>query len=79
MPHLIQFAGLLILMSFQDFYQLKYYTFLAVKNDNSDYLPMRIDILFSKMPCEGTPAPTQPSPSSSKMSYNTSRATWKRN
>lgn len=43
-----------MVMSFQDFYHEKYYTFLAVKNDESEYLPLRIDILFNKMPCEGT-------------------------
>ena len=31
----IQVAGILILMSLQDFYQEKYYTFLAVKNDDA--------------------------------------------
>lgn len=40
-------------MSLQDFYQEKYYTFLAIKNDNSEYLPMRIDLTFNKLPCEG--------------------------
>jgi len=38
-------------MSLQDFYQEKYYTFLAVKNDDAEYLPMRIDITFNKVPC----------------------------
>jgi len=31
----MQVAGILILMSLQDFYQEKYYTFLAVKNDDA--------------------------------------------
>ena len=31
----IQVAVILILMSLQDFYQEKYYTFLAVKNDDA--------------------------------------------
>lgn len=48
-----QIAGILIVMSLQDFYQEKYYTFLAIKNDNSEYLPMRIDITFNKLPCHG--------------------------
>jgi hypothetical protein len=41
-------------MSLQDFYEDKYYTFLAVKNDDSDYLPMRINIIFPHLPCECT-------------------------
>jgi hypothetical protein len=45
-------------MSLQDFYQEKYYTFLAVKNDDSEFLPMKIDITFSKLPCGGTYLPT---------------------
>jgi hypothetical protein len=47
----IQAAGLLILLSLQDFYQEKYFTFLSVKNDDSEFLPMQIDILFYHLPC----------------------------
>lgn len=46
-------ATFLIIYSIQDFYTEQYYTFLAVKNDDSEYLPMNIDILFNRMPCDG--------------------------
>lgn len=49
----MQAAAILILYSVQDFYKEQYYTFLGVQNDESDYLPMHIDILFGKMPCNG--------------------------
>jgi hypothetical protein len=38
---------------------VKYFTFLSVKNDDSDYLPMKIDILFYHLPCEGKHKTTQ--------------------
>lgn len=50
----MQAAAFLIFYSVQDFYTEQYYTFLAVQNDDSDTLPMRIDILFTRMPCNGT-------------------------
>jgi hypothetical protein len=74
-----QVAAFLILYSVQDFYTEQYYTFLSVQNDDSETLPMRIDILFNRMPCNGTSRCTQPSPSSSSMSSSTSRATWRTN
>lgn len=52
-PILTQAAGFLILLSLQDFYQEKYFTFLSVQNDDSEFLPMQIDILFYHLPCEG--------------------------
>lgn len=51
--NLIQAAAFLIFYSVQDFYTEQYYTFLGVQNDDSDTLPMRIDILFNRMPCNG--------------------------
>ena len=50
---IMQAAAILILFSLQDFYQEKYYTFLSIKNDESEFLPMKIDILFFNLPCEG--------------------------
>jgi hypothetical protein len=70
---LIEVAAFLILYSVQDFYTEQYYTFLAVQNDNSETLPMQIDIIFNRMPCNGTSSWMQPSPSSFMMNWNTSR------
>jgi hypothetical protein len=50
-PINIQAAGILIFLSIQDYYHVTYYTFLAVKNDDAEYLPMRIDITFNEIPC----------------------------
>lgn len=69
----MQVAAFLILYSVQDFYTEQYYTFLAVQNDNSETLPMQIDIIFNRMPCSGTFSCMQPSPSSFMMSWNTLR------
>jgi hypothetical protein len=63
----------------QDFYEVQYYTFLGVRNDNAEYLPMRLDILFNHMPCGGNPANIQQSPFNSMMNWNTSKATWNKN
>jgi hypothetical protein len=73
----MQAAGLLILLSLQDFYQEKYFTFLSVKNDDSEFLPMRIDILFYKLPCEGTALHMQPWQLSLRMSWSTSSMAWR--
>lgn len=40
-------------MSFQDYYHESYNTFLAVKNDEATYFPLRIDMTLNKMPCQG--------------------------
>jgi hypothetical protein len=74
---LLQAAGILILLSLQDFYQEKYFTFLSVKNDDSEFLPMQIDILFFHLPCEGSFGFIQHWLLSSKMNWSMWSMDWK--
>jgi hypothetical protein len=52
-------AGILVLLSIKDFTSINYATTLQVKNDPTEYIPMKIDILFNKAPCECTHPITQ--------------------
>ena len=45
-------AGILVLLSIQDFTSIHYVTSLSVKNVPTEYIPMKIDITFNKAPCE---------------------------
>lgn len=45
-------AGILVILSIQDFTSIHYVTTLRVKNDPTEYIPMKIDIYFNKAPCE---------------------------
>ena len=75
----MQVAGILIFLSLQDFYQEKYYTFLAVKNDDAEFLPMRIDVTFNKLPCQGTLLFIQLQEFSSEMNLNIWKLEFKQN